>query len=116
MNQGFLGLGGRNNNLRKKTNSDSVTISVTGLDGSLNDATPQVNTNIPSGFGLDFGFPPLVDTTGTIHTQDDAYGFTLEKNIEEGDLHMGMFDGRWKRQDLQGLLWLDDHKSMLTTR
>ncbi|GKA36393.1 hypothetical protein Tco_0722884 [Tanacetum coccineum] len=32
------------------------------------------------------------------------------------DLHMGMFDGGWKWQDLQGLLWLDHHKSMLTTR
>ncbi|GJS04973.1 hypothetical protein Tco_0321481 [Tanacetum coccineum] len=27
------------------------------------------------------------------------------------DLHMGMFDGGWKWQDLQGLLWLDHHKS-----
>ncbi|GJX25590.1 hypothetical protein Tco_0231886 [Tanacetum coccineum] len=26
------------------------------------------------------------------------------------DLHMGMFDGGWKWQDLQGLLWLDHHK------
>nr|GEX45915.1 hypothetical protein [Tanacetum cinerariifolium] len=27
------------------------------------------------------------------------------------DLHMGMFGGGWKWQDLQGLLWLDHHKS-----
>ncbi|GKC37101.1 hypothetical protein Tco_1049485, partial [Tanacetum coccineum] len=27
------------------------------------------------------------------------------------DLHMGMFDGGWKWQDLQGLLWLDHHKN-----
>ncbi|GKA40437.1 hypothetical protein Tco_0733030 [Tanacetum coccineum] len=26
------------------------------------------------------------------------------------DLHMGMFGGGWKWQDLQGLLWLDHHK------
>ncbi|GKC10069.1 hypothetical protein Tco_1001679 [Tanacetum coccineum] len=32
------------------------------------------------------------------------------------DLHMDMFGGGWKWQDLQGLLWLDHHKSMLTTR
>ncbi|GJW05217.1 hypothetical protein Tco_1564073 [Tanacetum coccineum] len=104
MNQCFLGLGGRNNNLRKKINSDSVTISVTGLEGSLNDATPRVNTNILSGSGLDSGFLPLVDTTGTIHTQDDDEISNLV------DLHMGMFDGRWKQQDLQGLLWLDHLK------
>ncbi|GJZ95749.1 hypothetical protein Tco_0668083 [Tanacetum coccineum] len=30
------------------------------------------------------------------------------------DLHMGMFDGGWKWQDLQGLLWLDHHKNNLT--
>ncbi|GJZ04098.1 hypothetical protein Tco_0537373 [Tanacetum coccineum] len=30
------------------------------------------------------------------------------------DLHMGMFDGGWKSQDLQGLLWLDHHKNQLT--
>ncbi|GJR28687.1 putative reverse transcriptase domain-containing protein [Tanacetum coccineum] len=28
------------------------------------------------------------------------------------DLHMGMFDGGWKWQDLQGLLWLDHHKTV----
>ncbi|GJV75126.1 hypothetical protein Tco_1506710 [Tanacetum coccineum] len=28
------------------------------------------------------------------------------------DLHMGMFDGGWKWQDLQGLLWLDHHKNL----
>ncbi|GJW32192.1 hypothetical protein Tco_0052224 [Tanacetum coccineum] len=27
------------------------------------------------------------------------------------DLHMGMFGGGWKWQDLQGLLWLDHHKN-----
>ncbi|GJS95464.1 hypothetical protein Tco_0802432 [Tanacetum coccineum] len=30
------------------------------------------------------------------------------------DLHMGMFDGGWKWQDLQGLLWLDHHKMDLS--
>nr|GEU77965.1 zinc knuckle CX2CX4HX4C [Tanacetum cinerariifolium] len=33
-------------------------------DGSLNDATPSVNTNISFGSSLDFGFLPIVDTTG----------------------------------------------------
>ncbi|GJU40474.1 phospholipase-like protein [Tanacetum coccineum] len=32
------------------------------------------------------------------------------------DLHMGMFDGGWKWQDLQGLLWLDHHKRVETWR
>ncbi|GJS60367.1 hypothetical protein Tco_0655151 [Tanacetum coccineum] len=44
------------------------------LYGSLNDTTLPVNTNIRSGSGLDSGFPSLVDTTGTIHTQDGAHG------------------------------------------
>ncbi|GJZ92377.1 hypothetical protein Tco_0664442 [Tanacetum coccineum] len=50
-------------------------------------------------------------------------GNTPVKNVEGDDeisnlvdLHMGMFGGGWKWQDLQGLLWLDHHKSMLTTR
>ncbi|GJZ83183.1 hypothetical protein Tco_0648356 [Tanacetum coccineum] len=29
------------------------------------------------------------------------------------DLHMGMFGGGWKWQDLQGLLWLDLHKKKM---
>ncbi|GJS99210.1 retrovirus-related pol polyprotein from transposon TNT 1-94 [Tanacetum coccineum] len=33
-----------------------------------------------------------------------------EEESKTLDLHMGMFDGGWKWQDLQGLLWLDHHK------
>ncbi|GJR73825.1 hypothetical protein Tco_0086190 [Tanacetum coccineum] len=29
------------------------------------------------------------------------------------DLHMGMFGGGWKWQDLQGLLWLDHNKKVI---
>ncbi|GJS89011.1 hypothetical protein Tco_0771647 [Tanacetum coccineum] len=77
------------NNLRKKKNNDSVTVSVTRSDGSLNDATLPVNTNILSGSSLDYGFPLLVDTTGTIHTRDGAHGIhshtcANEENMNDG--------------------------------
>ncbi|GKC37701.1 putative reverse transcriptase domain-containing protein [Tanacetum coccineum] len=55
----------------------------------MNDATLSVNTNIPSGSGLDYGFPLLVDTTGTIHTRDGENGIhshtcANEENMNDG--------------------------------
>ncbi|GJV94190.1 putative reverse transcriptase domain-containing protein [Tanacetum coccineum] len=48
MNRGFLGSGGRNNNHRKKTNSDSSNDSLTKADGNLNDATMPVAMEVVS--------------------------------------------------------------------
>ncbi|GJR63784.1 hypothetical protein Tco_1505946 [Tanacetum coccineum] len=43
MNRGFLDAGGRNNNHRKKTTTDTGTCLALGSDGILNDATPHVD-------------------------------------------------------------------------
>ncbi|GKD18363.1 hypothetical protein Tco_1207521 [Tanacetum coccineum] len=59
------------------------------LDGSLNDTTLPVNTNIRSGSGLDSGFPSLVDTTGTIHTQDGAHGIHSHNCVNEENMNDG---------------------------
>nr|GEX33849.1 reverse transcriptase domain-containing protein [Tanacetum cinerariifolium] len=119
MNRGFLDSRRRNNNHMKKKNSDLVTVLITKSDGILNDATlfadasvtapystglnnansnslsirrqeyPQVNTNIPSGFGLDNGFSPLADATGTIHTQDGAHGIHSPARANEENMNDG---------------------------
>ncbi|GKA11811.1 hypothetical protein Tco_0691357 [Tanacetum coccineum] len=54
------------------------------------------------------------------YTDSDYAGASLDRKSTTGDdeisnlvdLHMGMFDGGWKWQDLQGLLWLDHHKTV----
>nr|GEU43591.1 nucleotide-diphospho-sugar transferase [Tanacetum cinerariifolium] len=46
MNRGFMDVGGRNNNHRKKTTTDTGTSSALGSDGILNDATPRVDAAI----------------------------------------------------------------------
>nr|GEU73932.1 retrovirus-related Pol polyprotein from transposon TNT 1-94 [Tanacetum cinerariifolium] len=46
MNLGFLEAGGRDNNHRKKTTTDTGTCSTLGSDGILNDATPCVDVAI----------------------------------------------------------------------
>ncbi|GKE89184.1 hypothetical protein Tco_1566659 [Tanacetum coccineum] len=55
----------------------------------MNSTTLPVNTNIPSGSGLDSGFSSLVDTTSTIQTQDGAHGIhshtcANEENMNDG--------------------------------
>nr|GEW65034.1 ribonuclease H-like domain-containing protein [Tanacetum cinerariifolium] len=46
MNRGFLDVGGRNNNQRKKATTDTGTCSASGSDEILNDATPRVDAAI----------------------------------------------------------------------
>ncbi|GKB79488.1 hypothetical protein Tco_0946383, partial [Tanacetum coccineum] len=51
---------------------------------------------------------PLADVGDIAYAFDVLYTYDEISNLV--DLHMGMFGGGWKWQDLQGLLWLDHHK------
>ncbi|GKA75832.1 hypothetical protein Tco_0782210 [Tanacetum coccineum] len=76
MNRGFLDSGGRNNNHRKKTNTDAGTGSFMESDRTLNDADPFKEVVSPSVIDEPVAMEvqsPLVAQTNSVKTCGGSY-------------------------------------------